>query len=61
MKAEIVKFVRHCDVAAYESVGWVDTRGLRGTHHGHHATIMKWANDDEPPAEPSAMMEKPCA
>ena len=61
MKAEIVKFVRHCDVAAYESVGWVDTKGLRGTHHGIHATIMKWANDDEPPAEPTCMMEKPCA
>ena len=60
MKAEIVKFVRHCDVPAYEECGWIATNGLKDTHHGHHSTIMRWPSDD-PPAMPSAMMEKPCA
>ena len=51
MPDEVIKYVRHSDVPAHEECGWIDTKGLEGTHHGFHSTLMKWPKE-EPPQEP---------
>lgn len=43
-----LRYVVRDKIAAYEAIGWVDTHDLDGTHHGFHATLMKWTGEGEP-------------
>lgn len=44
-----IKYVPHAMVKEFEANGWKRSDGLDGTHHGHHAVIMIWEGDGEPP------------
>lgn len=45
-----VRYVRHHEVEAYLSRGWVVSDDLSGTHHGFHACVMSWPHEGEPDA-----------
>jgi hypothetical protein len=38
---ELFRYVRHADVAQFESEGWERLPALDGTHHGHYSVLMR--------------------
>lgn len=42
------RYVRHDDVAEYESNGWAIAADL-GPTHGQWAVLMKWTGEGNPP------------
>jgi hypothetical protein len=38
---ESFRYVRHADVAQFESEGWLATPALEGTHHGEYSVLMR--------------------
>ena len=46
---QIIQYVPHGFVHAFEKLGWVvEPSILRGTHHGEYSDAMRWAGDVEP-------------
>lgn len=45
MKASFSRYVRHADVPAYLTCGWVARPVLEGTHHGARAVLCEWLCD----------------
>lgn len=41
MNERLFRYVKHEDVAEYESMGWIKHSALDGTHHGDHAVLME--------------------
>lgn len=48
-----VQFIAHCDVPAYEAMGWTRSPALEGTNHGKYSVLMiaPKGEDDEKEAE----------
>lgn len=36
-----LKYVRHADIAAHETRGWIVGNDFSDCHHGHHAVLME--------------------
>lgn len=43
-----VRYVRHHEVEAFKSKGWVVSDDLGGTHHGFYSQILEWRGEGEP-------------
>jgi len=42
------KYILIKDIELWEANGWAIVDDLRGTHHGYHAVLGKWAGTGEP-------------
>lgn len=46
---QILHYVPHGFIHAWERVGWVvEPHILQGTHHGQYAEAMRWAGEGDP-------------
>ncbi len=52
------RYVPHAELIAHLAQGWEVADDLADTHHGRHASLCRWPQDGEPPADPQHHIEQ---